>query len=1080
MFSRDFFKRFFFYFTIILIINFFIDLIFIEKEKDYQYGIVRRDTNANLRIKKELIQNRFDSVFADLEFLKRYLEYGISSGKSVEKVGVDLVKYVATFGEVSGRYHDIYVIDTNGMEILKIKYFLGRFQIAPRSELESVRELECYGSISNLGENEYLFLGFRRCENDSVGSIIFRFASSLYNVKGKKSGTLVIEYYGDTILRELGRFFYYLDSTTYLLDSNGNIIYYVTPSELESRFIKRGHVLSGNFERIYPGIWTKVRKKNSGEIRDDKNLYSHIYMNIPERGRRTIGVNFVEKWREWQIVSVTNIHKTIMPAVIDYGITVGIGSLIVLIFVGGFLGLYVWSDMIRKSVERSLRDEASFFKNTPFPVLKTDYSGFVLGYNKKTYECFGRDIVGLNVVGLFKGLVGNVLEAVKDGRPIKFEEDFKDKKYIFTVVQDRETKNCFFYGDDVTDLKEKERELKILVKAIEQSDEAIFITDAEGTIIYVNNAVTTLTGYRADEVIGKNPRIFKSGQMGDDFYKNFWATITSGRTWEGEFLNRRKDGSLYWEKAIVTPVRNELDEITNFIAIKEDTSVRKEAERILIEAKKKAEESSKLKTLFLANMSHEIRTPMNAVLGFTQLLLENETDSEKLEQLRIIKSSGEYLLRLINDILDLSKIEANKLELQYAPFSVRALIEELKSIFGMRAAEKGIEFHVDIDETSPDTVIGDEHRIRQIIVNLLGNAIKFTDRGYVKLNYTYSGGNIVFSVEDTGIGIDSQGLKQIFAPFKQMDESLTKKHQGTGLGLSISKRLAELMGGEIEVWSEVGRGSRFVLRIPAKVGRVGEVDGEAMVTRWIENMRKDGLEDILLKGIKKLGERVKALSAAIERGDIEEVRLLSHEMKGFTGNLKMEEIYQRVLKIEEEAFGESWDIESLKELFRDLKVYVDSIPPRYFQEVPPKVAPAKIDGQRKSKDEEVDYRILVVEDNSVNLTLIVKLLERMGLECDTAENGKIALEKMEKLKDQNYDLVLLDINMPVMDGVKLLNIMKERNMLEATYVIALTAYAMRGEAEKYLAMGFHDYISKPIETKAFEEKIKRVLGILGD
>ncbi len=1093
--SKDFFKRFLLYFVIILIVNFCIDLLFLSKERTYQYGIVKRDTTADLRIKKELIRGRFDIVFDDLEFLKRYLRYSMSSGKSVEEIGRELVRYVATFGEIRSRYRNIYIVDANGEEILRVKYFLGHFKIIPGEELRNVVKEPCYSGIKNLGEDEYLFLGFEKCEGENglETNAVFKFATSIYTYGGKKVGTLVVEYYADRILKELNRFFYYLDNVTYLLDSDENIIYYVTPSELESHFLKREHILSENFKKIYPGISEKMKKGSYGDIESEGNLYTYAYINIPGRGKRTVGVNFVERWKRWQLVSVTDLHRVIKPSLIKYGFKVGLGSIIVLLFVGLFLALYVWSDIKRKLVERSLREEASFFRNTPFPVLKTDRAGFVLGYNEETYKCFDRDLVGLSVINLFKGFVEEIFKRLKEGKSVKFEEELKERRYVFTVIRDAETDNCFFYGNDITDLKEKEKELRVLSKAIEQSDETILITDAEGVIVYVNNAVRALTGYHPKEIIGKTPRIFKSGQMSDDFYRDFWATITSGKTWEGEFLNRRKDGKLYWEKAIVTPVRNERGEIVNFIAVKEDNSIKKETEIMLQEAKRKAEESSKLKTLFLANMSHEIRTPLNAVLGFTQLLLEKEDDKEKLEQLSIIKSSGEYLLRLINDILDLSRIEADRLELNYAPFSVKRLVEGVKSMFGIKAGEKGIEFYVEIDKNSPEWVVGDEHRIRQIVLNLLGNAIKFTDSGYVKLNYGYGEGNIVFSVEDTGIGIDSEGLKQIFTPFKQLDESLTKKYQGAGLGLSITKRLVGLMGGDIEVYSEPGKGSRFTVWIPAEIvetpapspdisverqgkkqmGVVTEIDGRAMVNKWIVAMEKEGLKEILLKGIKKLGEKFRALSVAMDREDIEEIRLLSHEMKGFTGSLKMEEIYQRVLKIEEEAFKDNYDLKVLKELVFELERYVKSIPSDYFGKEYFMKGDKMASGDNRERE---GFNILVVEDNSVNLMLIVKLLERMGVRCDTAENGKIALERM---RTRNYNLVLLDINMPVMDGVETLKVMRDEGFLETTYVIALTAYAMKGEAERYMAMGFNDYISKPIDTGLFEEKILRLMNQFG-
>ncbi|MEW5814701.1 MAG: PAS domain S-box protein, partial [Spirochaetota bacterium] len=264
-----------------------------------------------------------------------------------------------------------------------------------------------------------------------------------------------------------------------------------------------------------------------------------------------------------------------------------------------------------------------------------------------------------------------------------------------------------------------EERLNRLSIAVEQSAHVIIITDLKGNIVFANKAIEKATGYSQEEIIGKNTRLFKSGYHTQADYKVLWETLKSGNVWHGQFLNKRKDGSTFWEEAVITPIKNSKGEIINYIAVKEDITRRKEAEEELKQAKEEAEAANRLKSEFLANMSHEIRTPMNAILGFTEILIDEEYDPTKLEKLEVIKNSGINLLNLINDILDFSKIEAGKIELEKANFGFKRLIEHIKSIFINVAEEKDLDFKVVIHPSVPAVVVGDEHRINQIILNIL-------------------------------------------------------------------------------------------------------------------------------------------------------------------------------------------------------------------------------------------------------------------------------------------------------------------------------------------------------------------------
>ena len=374
--------------------------------------------------------------------------------------------------------------------------------------------------------------------------------------------------------------------------------------------------------------------------------------------------------------------------------------------------------------------------------------------------------------------------------------------------------------EDVTQRKAAEDELLRLRAAVEQSANIIVITNTEGTIEYVNPAFERATGYTASEAIGQNPRILSSGDQGAEFYRNLWNTLISGRSWSGQFHNKRKDGSLFWEFATISPVMGEDGRIRSFIAVKQDISERKAMEQDLLEAKDRAEAASRAKSEFLAVMSHELRTPLNGVLGFAELLADSPLDEEQVEFVHTIRSSGNHLLQVVNDILDFSSIEEKGVSLHASVVVVSVVAGGACDTVRAAAIEKGLDLNLELDPQTPATVWGDALRIRQILINLLGNAVKFTAAGSIALKVAPvdEGGRrfVDFAVSDTGTGIAPEILPQLFQPFTQGDSSLRRRYEGTGLGLAISQRLAKAMGGGIRVVSALGSGSTFTFRIPLK------------------------------------------------------------------------------------------------------------------------------------------------------------------------------------------------------------------------------------------------------------------------
>ena len=395
----------------------------------------------------------------------------------------------------------------------------------------------------------------------------------------------------------------------------------------------------------------------------------------------------------------------------------------------------------------------------------------------------------------------------------------------------------FAFGLDISARKAAEDELRKLSRAVEESPESIVITNTRAEIEYVNQAFIDKTGYSRAEAIGQNPRLLQSGRTTPATYADLWNTLTHGRSWQGEFFNRRKDGSEYLERVTITPIHDESGHITHYVAVKQDITAQRRMEEELLRyhehleglvesrtaelqhALDAANIASRAKSEFLTTMSHEIRTPMNGVIGLLDVLSHSQLSTEQVEMVGIMRESAETLLRLIDDILDFSRIESGNLELDVGPASIPDLIARVVGILQTVANRKSVRLSTRIDPDVPAVVRTDALRLQQILCNLVGNAVKFSsglDRpGRVEIRVETAGaGRIRFMVTDNGIGIAPEAIEKIFDPFSQAESSTTRRFGGSGLGLSICTRLVRMMKGRMEVNSLPGRGSRFVVTLP--------------------------------------------------------------------------------------------------------------------------------------------------------------------------------------------------------------------------------------------------------------------------
>ncbi len=537
--------------------------------------------------------------------------------------------------------------------------------------------------------------------------------------------------------------------------------------------------------------------------------------------------------------------------------------------------------------------------------------------------------------------------------------------------------------EDITRRKLLDEQLRKLSQVAEQSPESVVITDLSGNMEYVNAAYLRNTGFERAEVLGRNPRILQTNLTPRSTYASMWEALGQGQSWSGEFIDQRKDGSVFTEWAVISPLRDEAGVVTHYVSIQEDITEKKRlaleldeyrkglellvAERTLelTSAREQADASNRTKSEFLANMSHEIRTPLGAISGMAGLIRREPLTPSQTDKIRKLESAAKHLSATINDILDLSKIEANKLVLEEGPVVVSALVDNIANMLQQTVEEKGLALQLEVDPM-PQGLLGDATRLGQALLNYTSNAVKFTDGGTVTLRARLESESddavlLRFEVQDTGLGIAPEKLLKLFSPFVQADSTTTRKYGGTGLGLAITKRLVEAMGGEVGVLSEVGKGSRFWFTARLKKGAV------------------PGAEDL----------------------DDPEVDAELELQTAFAGR-----------------------------------------------------------------------RVLLAEDDEFNREIGTILLEDVGLLVDVAEDGQAAFEMATT---NAYDLILMDMQMPKMDGLEATRQIRSASTGQAVPIVAMTANAFAEDRLRCLEAGMNDFLTKPVEPEVLYQVLLRQL-----
>jgi PAS domain S-box-containing protein len=674
-----------------------------------------------------------------------------------------------------------------------------------------------------------------------------------------------------------------------------------------------------------------------------------------------------------------------------------------------------------------------------------------------------------------------------------------------------------------------ERERTLLLTLIDNLPDYVSVKDTEGRILITNTSNAHIMGLeRAQDVVGKTDLdFFPPSEAARYLADERRVTQTGTALINREEESSDREGHKRWTLTTKVPLKNTQGEVVGVVCTGRDITERKRAEENLTETNRQLKEAivrandmavqadmaSAAKSEFLATMSHEIRTPMNAVIGMTGLLLDSKLDNEQRRYAEIVRASGESLLGLINDILDFSKIEAQKLYLETQDFNLSNLLDDFAATLAVRAHEKGLELLCAADPAVPTLLRGDPGRLRQILANLAGNAVKFTRAGEVAVHVSLveTDKNDVllrFSVRDTGIGIPRDKIGLLFDKFSQVDASTTRQYGGTGLGLAISKQLAELMGGAVGVESEEGKGSEFWFT--ARLGKQAEgTQTDNRRPAYLRDVRALIVDDnatsreILATRLASWGMRpseaedgpgaLQALNRALEEKDPYRLAVIDMQMPGMDGEtlgraIKADERLADIQMVMLTSLGTQGDVQRFQEigfaayatkpiLDHELKAALSMA---LTQRGGTKPTPRPIATRHTARKTLNMFsgrkaRILLAEDNITNQQVALGILKKLGLRADVVANGAEACKALETMP---YDLVLMDVQMPVMDGLEATR--QIRNSQSAIHnceipIIAMTAHAMQGNRERCLEVGMNDYVTKPVSPRALAEALDKWL-----
>ena len=751
---------------------------------------------------------------------------------------------------------------------------------------------------------------------------------------------------------------------------------------------------------------------------------------------------------------------------------------------------------LEKIISRGKREWEATFDAVKDAIIVTDGSGKIVRLNLAASRWLGdsfENLVGSSIEAVMlpaqagggdglRALVGETTIPGREGwfdithYPIQLGEDLRGKIYIIRNVSDRKKAESI--------IRQQKEYLEALVN---NSPVAIVTLNLNGSIATYNPAFERLFYYSENELLGCDLDKLLTFLTGDENKNTFSRRVFAGQPvhYIGEI--QRKDGSSADVEVLGVPVMVE-QTMAGALAMFHDITE-------LMEARRAAEQADRAKSEFLANMSHEIRTPMNGVIGMIDLLLDTELNDEQFDFLMGARESADALMSVLNDILDFSKIEAGQLDLETVDFDLRSTVEGVVQMLASRAESKGLELVSEITKDVPVLLKGDPGRLRQILSNLTGNAIKFTDEGdiSIRVERVDEAGSTVglkFFVSDTGVGIPEDRQAAIFERFTQADNSITRRYGGTGLGLAISRQLVKMMDGEIGVESTVGKGSTFWFT--ARFERQSESSAEDFLRRQIdfEELKVLVVDDsaanrmMLSRIMQNLGSQVYTVSESrlavpllvesVLEHDPYNLVLLDMKMPGMDGAATLQAIREEALLKDVRviiltSLGRRTDPERLLEMGCSACIYKPIKQMQLFDAIHEafggKHGIRREHGVRRTFDDhpngQKDIHILLAEDNAINRQVVETLLQKRGYLVTSVANGRLAVDAIQK---RDYDVILMDVQMPEMDGFEATRIIRNlENGGRHTPIIAMTAHAMKGDAERCLEAGMDDYLSKPLD-----------------
>ena len=660
----------------------------------------------------------------------------------------------------------------------------------------------------------------------------------------------------------------------------------------------------------------------------------------------------------------------------------------------------------------------------------------------------------------------------------------------------------------------------------------VSVADRAGRITEVNDAFCGISGFSRAELIGANHRIVNSGQQSSEFWVEMWDDISNGRPWRREVCNRAKDGSFYWVDTVVAPLMGADGKVEKYISIRTDISAHKQAQLSLQAAKESADEANRSKSDFLANMSHELRTPMNAILGMLSLLLKTDLNKRQRDYSSKTQAAARSLLGLLNEILDFSKIEAGKMTLDPQPFRFDQLLRDLSVILAANLGAKKLEVLFDIDPALPRLLVGDAMRLQQVLINLSGNAIKFTAQGAVVLTVKVeqqhdAAVTLQIGVRDSGIGIAPENHARIFSGFSQAEASTTRRYGGTGLGVAISQRLVALMGGELQLQSALGEGSLFFFSLTLPLATAADLAQEAASERELAQASEPeqalalsaaeacGLcvlvvddnpqaREVLGRMCAALGwavdvaasgaEALQKIAAQAQAGQAYQALFIDWMMPDLDGWQTCQRVKALALSsppllivmvsandrelLAQRSPQEQAGLDGylFKPVTRSMlwDAYMDARAAREPAQHAAKLLPAPV-GRRLA-----GMRLLVVEDNPNNQQVAQELLEDEGATVQLAGNGQEGVDaiaaSMSGPLAKPFDVVLMDLQMPVLDGLGASRKIRQELGLLTLPIVAMTANAMDSDRQACLAAGMNDHVGKPFELSALVKVLCRVSG----